>query len=92
MVPAPFSFPLGVIRNSSKGSAVIMRETLIVILNGCEGSVAVVRESVRHHQHNRFFTLCHCPVSRLSHKVFLPLFRMTLNRRHSWDSNHFQAC
>ena len=47
MVPAPFSFPLGVIRNSSKGSAVIMRETLIVILNGCEGSAVVVRKAVR---------------------------------------------
>ena len=45
MVPAPFSFPLGVIRNSSKGSAVIMRETLIVILNECEGSVAAVRKA-----------------------------------------------
>ena len=55
-----------------------MRETLIVILNGCEGSAAVVRESVRHHQHNRFFTLCHCPVSRLSHKAFLSPLRMTI--------------
>lgn len=33
---------------------------------------------VRCHQSNRFFTLCHCFVSRLSHKAFLPPFRMTI--------------
>ena len=49
MVPAPFSFPLGVIRNSSKGSAVIMRETLIVILNEREGSAAVMENTVKCH-------------------------------------------
>ena len=55
-----------------------MRETLNVILNECEGSVPVVRESVRCHEDNRVFTLCHCFVSRLSHKAFLPPFRMTI--------------
>ena len=29
-------------------------------------------------QSNRFFTLCHYPVSRLSPTVFLPLFKMTM--------------
>ena len=55
-----------------------MRETLNVILNEREGSVPVVRESVRCHEDNRVFTLCHCFVSRLSHKAFLPPFRMTI--------------
>ena len=27
---------------------------------------------------NRFFTPCHHPVSRFSHKAFFPLFRMTI--------------
>ena len=36
-----------VIRIASEGSAVIMRETLIVILNEREGSVPVVRKVVR---------------------------------------------
>ena len=36
-----------VIRNNSKGFAVVVRETLIVILSECEGSVAVVRKAVR---------------------------------------------
>ena len=60
------------------GKGVIMKETLIVILNGCEGSIPVVRESVRRHQSHRFFTLFHHPVSRFSHKAFFPLFRMTI--------------
>ena len=55
-----------------------MREMLSVILNGCEGSVAVGRESVRRHPSHRFFTLCHIAISRLSHKAFLPPFRMTI--------------
>ena len=55
-----------------------MRETLIVILSECEGSAAVVRKTVRCHQCNRFFTPFHRSVSRLSHKVFLPPFRMTI--------------
>ena len=54
------------------------RETLIVILDECEGSATVMRESVRRHQHNRFFTPFHCPVSLLSHTAFLPPFRMTI--------------
>ena len=29
-------------------------------------------------QRNRFFTLCHYPVSRLSPTAFLPPFRMTI--------------
>ena len=29
-------------------------------------------------QSNRFFTLCHYPVSRLSLTVFFPLFKMTM--------------
>ena len=36
-----------VIRIASKGSAVIMRETLIVIRNECEESIPVVRKVVR---------------------------------------------
>ena len=40
-------FPLGVIRNISKGFAVVVRETIIVILNECEGSVTVMRGAVR---------------------------------------------
>ncbi|WP_306527748.1 hypothetical protein, partial [Dialister invisus] len=55
-----------------------MRETLIVILNECEGSAIVVRKSVRRHQCNRFFTLCHYSVFCLSHKAFLPPFRNLL--------------
>ena len=43
-----------------------------------EGFAAVVRETVRCHQSHRFFTLCHCPVSRLSRTAFLPPFRMTI--------------
>ncbi|MFQ7109662.1 MAG: hypothetical protein ACLRP4_07660, partial [Dialister invisus] len=52
-------FPLGVIRNISKGFAVVVRETLNVILNECEGSIPVVRKAVRRHQSHRFFTPCH---------------------------------
>ena len=55
-----------------------MRRTLVVILNECEGSAAVVRKTVRRYQGNRFFTPCHCPVSRLSHKAFLSPLRMTI--------------
>ncbi|MFQ9571808.1 MAG: hypothetical protein ACLRZN_06305, partial [Dialister invisus] len=67
----------GVIRNISKGFAVVVRETLNVILNEREGSIPVVRKALRRHQSHRFFTPCHCSVSRLSHKAFLPPFRMT---------------
>ena len=38
---------------------------------------AVVRKTISCQQRNRFFTLCHCSVFRLSHKVFLPPFRIT---------------
>ena len=58
-----------------------MREMLIVILNEREGSVPVVRKTVRCHQSHRFFTLFHHPVSRFSHKAFFPLFRMTIGRK-----------
>ena len=51
---------------------------LIVILNGCEGSIPVVRQAVSCHQSNRFFTLCHCPVFCFSHTAFLRPFRMTI--------------
>ena len=70
-------FPLGVIRNNSKGFAVVVRGALIVIRSKCEESITVVRKTVRRHQSHRFFTPCHCSVSRLSHKAFLPPFRMT---------------
>ena len=65
-------------RNNSKGFAVVVRETLIVILSECEGSAAVVRKTVRCHQCNRFFTLCHRSVSLLSQTAFLSPFRMTI--------------
>lgn len=55
-----------------------MGETLIVILNECEGSATMVRESVRRHQSDRFFTLCHITASLFSHKAFLRLLRTTL--------------
>ena len=45
-----------------------------VILSGSEGSIPVMRKTVRRHQHNRFFTPYHHPVSRFSHKAFLPPF------------------
>ena len=54
------------IHNISKGFAVVVRKTLNVIRSECEGSVPVVRKAVRCHQNHRFFTLCHCPVSRFS--------------------------
>ena len=38
-------FPLGVIRNISKGFAVVVRETLNVILNERGGSIPVVRKA-----------------------------------------------
>jgi len=65
-------------RNNSKGFAVVVRETLIVILSECEESATVVRKAVRCHPGNRFFTSFHCPISRFSHTVFLPPFRMTI--------------
>ena len=65
-------------RNNSKGFAVVVRETLIVILSECEESAAVVRKAVRCHPGNRFFTLCHRSVSLLSQTAFLSPFRMTI--------------
>ena len=65
-------------RNNSKGSAAMMRETLIVILSECEESAAVVKKTVRCHPGNRFFTLCHRSVSLLSQTAFLSPFRMTI--------------
>ena len=64
------------IRRHSEGSAAIMRGTINVILNEREGSVPVVRNTVRCHQKNRFFTHCHCFIYRPSYKVFLSPFRM----------------
>ena len=57
--------------------SVIIRETLNVILNECEGSVTVVGKTVRCHQSNRFFALCHVVFFPHSHTAFLPPFRMT---------------
>ncbi|WP_462256514.1 hypothetical protein [Dialister invisus] len=37
----------GVIRSEREGSAGVVRGTLIVILNECEGSITVVRKMVR---------------------------------------------
>jgi len=37
----------GVIRSEREGSAGVVRGTLIVILNECEGSITVVRETVK---------------------------------------------
>ena len=65
-------------RMTLEGKSVIITGTLSVIQSASEESMPVVRKTVRRHQRNRFFTLCHCPVSRLSHKAFLPPFRMTL--------------
>ena len=39
-------FPLGVIRNISKGFAVVVRETLNVILNERGESIAVIRKTI----------------------------------------------
>ena len=38
----------------------------------------MVRESVRHHQSDRFFAQCHIAASLFSHKVFLRPLRMTI--------------
>ena len=48
-----------------------MRRTLVVILNKCEGSVTVVGKTVRCHQSNRFFALCHVVIFPHSHTAFL---------------------
>ena len=55
-----------------------MKETLIVIISGHEGSAPMVEKTIRRHQSHRFFTPCHCSVSRFSLKAFSTPFRMTL--------------
>ena len=45
-----------------------------------------MRKAVRCHQRNRFFTPCHCLVYQVSHKAFLPLFRMTADSKASSGS------
>ena len=66
-----FSTPF---RMTLEGKSVIIKGTLSVILSASEESMPVVRKTIRRHQCNRFFTPCHCSVSRLSHKAFLPPF------------------
>ncbi|WP_443654145.1 hypothetical protein, partial [Dialister invisus] len=68
-----------------------IREMLNVIRSECEGSAAVVRKPVRRHPGNRFFTLCHCPVSRFSHKASLPPFRMTIWGKHVTNNGERKA-
>ena len=51
-------FPLGVIRNNSKGFAVVVRGALIVIRSKCEGSVSVVRTSARRHSEQQRRIYC----------------------------------
>ena len=41
-----------------------------------------MRKAVSCQQSHRFFTRCHCPVSRLSHTAFLPPFWMTISGKH----------
>ena len=69
-----FSTPF---RMTLEGKSVIIKGTLSVIQSASEESMPVVRKTVRRHQRNRFFTPCHCSVSRFSHKAFLSSFRMT---------------
>ena len=73
------------LRMTIGGKSVIMRETLIVILNECEGSATMVRESVRYHQCDRFFASCHIAASLFSHKhkAFLRPLRMTIGGKAS---------
>ena len=69
------------LRTTIGGKGVIMRETLIVIRSECEGSATMVRESVRHHQSDRFFASCYIAASLFSHKVFLRPLRTTLRKK-----------
>ena len=66
------------LRMTIGGNGVIMRKTSGVILNGCEGSIPVVRQAVSCHQSHRFFTPRHCPVFCFFHTAFLRPFRMTI--------------
>ena len=70
-----FSTPF---RMTLEGKSVIIKGTLSVIQSASEESMTVVRKTVRRHQRNRFFTPCHCSVSRFSLKAFSTPFRMTL--------------
>ena len=73
----PFLYGILVpVQNDRGRQGVIMRKASVVILNEREGSITVVRKTVRCHPSNRFFTLCHYSVSRLSQTAFLPPFRM----------------
>ena len=77
-----FSTPF---RMTLEGKSVIIKGTLSVIQSASEESMPVVRKTVRRHQRNRFFTLCHYPVSHLSLKAFLIPFRMTADgKASSW--------
>ena len=69
-----FSTPF---RMTLEGKSVIIKGTLSVIQSASEESMPMVRKTVRRHQRNRFFTPCHCSVSRFSHKAFLSSFRIT---------------
>ena len=75
-----FSTPF---RMTLEGKSVIINGTLSVIQRASEESMPVVRKTVRRHQRNRFFTLCHYPVSHLSLKAFLIPFRMTADGKAS---------
>ncbi|WP_462256515.1 hypothetical protein [Dialister invisus] len=68
-----------------------MRETLIVIRSEREGSATIARKTVKHHLNNRFFTPCHAAVSHLSHKAFLPPFRMTILGKHVTNNGERKA-
>ena len=61
-----------------EGKSVIIKGTLSVIQSASEESIPVMRKTVRRHQSHRFFTPCHCSVSRFSLKAFSTPFRMTL--------------
>ena len=65
-------------RMTLEGKSVIIKGALIVIISGSEGSIPVVRKPVSYHPSHRFFTPCHCSVSRFSLKAFSTPFRMTL--------------
>ena len=64
-----FSAP---VLNDDGRQGVITELSVNVILNECEGSIPAVRKTVRCHQHNRFFTLCHCSVF-FPHSVLIPV-------------------
>ena len=51
----------------------------------------MVRKSVRPHQRNRFFTLCHYSVSHFSRKAFLLPFRITILEKHVTNNGEQKA-